>query len=64
MRSDAGHETTEGMFSDIPVNIGVVYEGERIRKQTMHVELGGPAGKRKIRDPEGERTRKRSEMVR
>ncbi|HTY15917.1 MAG TPA: CO dehydrogenase/CO-methylating acetyl-CoA synthase complex subunit beta [Methanoregulaceae archaeon] len=31
-----------GMFSDIPVNIGVVYEGERIRKQTMHVELGGP----------------------
>ena len=30
------------MFSDIPVDIGVVYEGERIRKQTMHAELGGP----------------------
>lgn len=38
----------EGMFSDIPVNIGVVYEGERIRKQTMHVELGGPQVKEKF----------------
>ncbi|HVP93672.1 MAG TPA: CO dehydrogenase/CO-methylating acetyl-CoA synthase complex subunit beta [Methanoregulaceae archaeon] len=47
----------EGMFSDIPVNIGVVYEGERIRKQTMHVELGGPQVKEKfeilrVKDPE------------
>jgi acetyl-CoA decarbonylase/synthase, CODH/ACS complex subunit beta len=46
----------EGMFSDIPVNIGVVYEGERIRKQTMHVELGGPQVKEKfeillVKDP-------------
>ena len=32
----------EGMFSDIPVEVGVVYEGERIRKQQMHAELGGP----------------------
>ncbi len=38
----------EGMFSDIPVNIGVVYEGERIRKQTMHVESGGPQVKEKF----------------
>ena len=40
--------TTEGMFSDIPVEIGVVYEGERIRKQTMQVELGGPQVKEKF----------------
>ena len=40
--------TTEGMFSDIPVEIGVVYEGERIRKQTMYVELGGPQVKEKF----------------
>jgi len=31
----------EGMFSDIPVEVGVVYEGERVRKQQMHVEFGG-----------------------
>ncbi|NIO20491.1 MAG: CO dehydrogenase/CO-methylating acetyl-CoA synthase complex subunit beta [Candidatus Aenigmarchaeota archaeon] len=30
------------MFADIPVDVGVVYEGERIRKPKMHVELGGP----------------------
>ena len=42
------HMTTEGMFSDIPVDIGVVYEGERIRKQTMYVELGGPQVKEKF----------------
>jgi acetyl-CoA decarbonylase/synthase complex subunit beta len=30
------------MFEDIPVDIGVIYEGERIRKNQMHVELGGP----------------------
>jgi acetyl-CoA decarbonylase/synthase complex subunit beta len=33
---------SEGMFSDIPVEVGVVYEGERVRKQQMHVEFGGP----------------------
>ncbi len=30
-----------GMFADIPVDVGVIYEGERIRKPDMHVELGG-----------------------
>lgn len=30
------------MFKDIPVEVGVVYEGERIRKKDMYVELGGP----------------------
>jgi acetyl-CoA decarbonylase/synthase complex subunit beta len=30
------------MFEDIPVEVGVVYEGERIRKSDLHAELGGP----------------------
>jgi len=30
------------MFEDIPVDVGVIYEGERIRRHQMHVELGGP----------------------
>ncbi|MCJ7731049.1 CO dehydrogenase/CO-methylating acetyl-CoA synthase complex subunit beta [Candidatus Bathyarchaeota archaeon] len=30
------------MFEDIPVNIGIIYEGERIRGREMQVELGGP----------------------
>ena len=30
------------MFKDIPVDVGVIYEGERIRKEDMQVELGGP----------------------
>jgi acetyl-CoA decarbonylase/synthase complex subunit beta len=30
------------MFDDVPVNIGVVYEGERIRWADAHMELGGP----------------------
>ncbi|MCK4435608.1 acetyl-CoA decarbonylase/synthase complex subunit beta, partial [Candidatus Bathyarchaeota archaeon] len=30
------------MFEDIPVDVGVIYEGERIRKNKMHIELGGP----------------------
>ncbi|MDW8044245.1 MAG: CO dehydrogenase/CO-methylating acetyl-CoA synthase complex subunit beta [Nitrososphaerota archaeon] len=30
------------MFADIPVDVGVIYEGERIRKKDLHVELGGP----------------------
>ncbi len=29
-------------FADIPVDIGPVYEGERIRGNQMYVELGGP----------------------
>jgi len=29
------------MFEDIPVDVGVVYEGERIRRKDMYVELGG-----------------------
>lgn len=36
------------MFKDIPVDVGVIYEGERIRKNDMHVELGGPAVKEKF----------------
>jgi len=31
------------MFEDIPVEVGLVYEGERIRKNDMHIELGGPS---------------------
>jgi len=30
------------MFEDIPVGVGIVYEGERIRGKEMQVELGGP----------------------
>jgi len=30
------------MFEDIPVGVGVIYEGERIRKPDMYVEFGGP----------------------
>jgi acetyl-CoA decarbonylase/synthase complex subunit beta len=30
------------MFQDIPVDVGVIYEGERIRRKEMYVELGGP----------------------
>ncbi len=29
------------MFADIPVDVGIVYEGERIRFKDMQVELGG-----------------------
>jgi acetyl-CoA decarbonylase/synthase complex subunit beta len=36
------------MFADIPVDVGVVYEGERIRKPAMHVEFGGPKIKEKF----------------
>jgi acetyl-CoA decarbonylase/synthase complex subunit beta len=31
------------MFKDIPVDVGVIYEGERIRRNDMQVEFGGPA---------------------
>jgi len=30
------------MFEDLPVDIGLIYEGERIRGRDMQVELGGP----------------------
>ncbi|MEM3585991.1 MAG: CO dehydrogenase/CO-methylating acetyl-CoA synthase complex subunit beta [Candidatus Jordarchaeaceae archaeon] len=30
------------MFEDIPVDVGVVYEGERIRGKDMQFEFGGP----------------------
>lgn len=29
-------------FSDIPVGVGVIYEGERIRAADTHLEFGGP----------------------
>ncbi|MFX0096337.1 MAG: CO dehydrogenase/CO-methylating acetyl-CoA synthase complex subunit beta [Candidatus Hodarchaeota archaeon] len=29
-------------FKDIPIDVGVVYEGERVRRADMQVELGGP----------------------
>jgi len=29
-------------FEDIPVDVGVIYEGERIRWRETHIELGGP----------------------
>ena len=36
------------MFEDIPVDVGVIYEGERIRRKDMFVELGGPDVKEKF----------------
>ncbi len=36
------------MFEDIPVEVGVIYEGERIRRKEMYVELGGPDVKEKF----------------
>lgn len=30
------------MFEGIPVEVGVIYEGERIRRKDMQLELGGP----------------------
>ena len=35
-------------FKDIPVDVGVIYEGERIRRNDMYVELGGPDIKEKF----------------
>ena len=29
------------MFEDIPVDVGIIYEGERIRYKDTQVELGG-----------------------
>ncbi|MGA2385626.1 MAG: CO dehydrogenase/CO-methylating acetyl-CoA synthase complex subunit beta [Candidatus Bathyarchaeia archaeon] len=36
------------MFKDIPVDVGVIYEGERIRRNDMQIELGGPTVKQKF----------------
>ena len=36
------------MFKDIPVDVGVIYEGERIRRNDMQIELGGPTIKEKF----------------
>ena len=36
------------MFKDIPVDVGVIYEGERIRWNDAQVELGGPREKYKF----------------
>jgi len=30
------------LFEDIPVDVGIIYEGERIRGRDMQIELGGP----------------------
>ncbi len=35
-------------FEDIPVDVGVVYEGERVRGKDMFVELGGPKMEKKF----------------
>jgi acetyl-CoA decarbonylase/synthase complex subunit beta len=36
------------MFKDVPVDIGVIYEGERIRWKDTQVELGGPRQEHKF----------------
>jgi len=36
------------MFEDIPVDVSVIYEGERVRRKDMYVELGGPKIKEKF----------------
>lgn len=36
------------MFKDIPVDVGVIYEGQRIRRNDMYLELGGPDVKEKF----------------
>lgn len=36
------------MFEDLPVDVGVIYEGERIRWNDTQVELGGPQEKYKF----------------
>ncbi len=36
------------MFEDIPVEVGVIYEGERIRWAQTYTELGGPRVKHKF----------------
>jgi acetyl-CoA decarbonylase/synthase complex subunit beta len=36
------------MFKDIPVDVGVIYEGQRIRRNDMQIEFGGPSVKEKF----------------
>ena len=36
------------MFEDIPIEVGVIYEGERIRWADTYLELGGPRIKHKF----------------
>jgi len=36
------------MFKDIPVDVGVIYEGERIRRNDIQIESGGPTVKEKF----------------
>src|SRR4030043_1441472 len=36
------------MFKDIPVDVGVIYEGERIRRKDMQIERRGPSVKEKF----------------
>ena len=36
------------MFEDIPVDVGIIYEGERIRWANAYTELGGPRVERKF----------------
>jgi acetyl-CoA decarbonylase/synthase complex subunit beta len=38
----------KGMFTDIPVDVGPQYEGQRVRAPEMFVELGGPKVKYKF----------------
>jgi acetyl-CoA decarbonylase/synthase complex subunit beta len=45
-KKEANREVS--MFKDIPVDVGVIYEGERIRRKDMQVELGGPDVKEKF----------------
>ncbi len=49
--------STSGMFADLPVDVGLAHEGERVRKPQMHIEFGGPDVKEKfellrVKDPE------------
>jgi len=48
------------MFESIPVEVGLVHEGERVRKQDMQVELGGPSVPEKF---EIVRVRKMDEII-
>ena len=36
------------MFETIPVEVGLIHEGERVRKNDLQVELGGPSEKEKF----------------